>query len=135
MEAPCLKSSPHARGACIRSARRLFKNATVAGMAAYQALCAEAEKRLRRFWARLAREHLEWHKPFSKTLDESQAPFYKWFDDGLLNVSYNCLDRNLTNGNAERTAIIFEADDGTVSKLSYRELHQKYVSSPTASNH
>ena len=101
------------------------KNATVAGMAAYQALCAEAEKDYEGFWARLAREHLEWHKPFSKTLDESQAPFYKWFDDGLLNVSYNCLDRNLTNGNADRTAIIFEADDGTVSKLSYSELHQK----------
>ena len=102
-----------------------LKNATVAGMAAYQALCAEAEKDYEGFWARLAREHLEWHKPFSKTLDESQAPFYKWFDDGQLNVSYNCLDRNLTNGNADRTAIIFEADDGSVTKLSYRELHQK----------
>ena len=102
-----------------------LKNATVAGMAAYEALCAEAEKDYEGFWARLAREHLEWHKPFSKTLDESQAPFYKWFDDGQLNVSYNCLDRNLTNGNADRTAIIFEADDGSVSKLTYRELHKK----------
>ena len=98
-----------------------LKNANVAGMAAYEALCAEAEKDYEGFWARLAREHLEWHKPFSKTLDESQAPFYKWFDDGLLNVSYNCLDRNLTNGNADRTAIIFEAYDGTVCKLTYRD--------------
>lgn len=101
------------------------KHATVSGMPAYEALCAEAEKDYEGFWARLAREHLQWHKPFTKTLDESQAPFYKWFDDGLLNVSYNCLDRNLANGNADKTAIIFEADDGTVTKYNYRELHQK----------
>ena len=101
------------------------KHATVSGMPAYEALCAEAEKDYEGFWARLAREHLQWHKPFTKTLDESQAPFYKWFDDGLLNVSYNCLDRNLTNGNANKQAIIFEADDGTVTKYTYGELHQK----------
>jgi len=47
------------------------------------------------FWAKLAREELVWHKPFMRTLDDSQAPFYKWFDDGVLNVSYNCLDRKL----------------------------------------
>ena len=101
------------------------KNATVSGMEAYKALCAEAEKDYEGFWGRLARENLEWHKPFNTVLDESQAPFYKWFEDGQLNVSYNCLDRNLKNGNADRTAIIFEADDGTVTKLTYRELHQK----------
>ena len=47
------------------------------------------------FWARLARENLLWQKPFTKTLDESKAPFFKWFDDGELNASYNCLDRHL----------------------------------------
>ena len=47
-----------------------------------------------------------------RSLDESNAPFYKWFEDGELNVSYNCLDRNLANGNADKVAIIFEADDG-----------------------
>jgi acetyl-CoA synthetase len=101
------------------------KNAAIGSMQAYQALCEEAERDYEGFWARLARETLEWHKPFTKTLDESQAPFYKWFEDGLLNVSYNCLDRNLKNGNAEKTAIIFEADDAQVTKLSYRELHHK----------
>jgi acetyl-CoA synthetase len=63
--------------------------------------------------------------PFTRTLDESGAPFYKWFDDGELNVSYNCLDRNLENGNADKVAIIFEADDGAVTKVTYRELHQR----------
>ena len=53
------------------------------------------------------------------------APFYKWFDDGELNVSYNCLDRNLANGNADKVAIIFEADDGAVTKVTYRELYHR----------
>jgi len=101
------------------------KNAAVSGMDAYLALCQEAEKDYEGFWGRLAKEHLEWKKPFTKVLDESQAPFYKWFEDGQLNVSYNCLDRNLTNGNADKTAIIFEADDGTVTRLTYKELHTK----------
>ena len=83
------------------------KNATISGMEAYQALCAEAERDYDGFWSRQARETLDWHKPFTKGLDESQAPFYKWFEDGELNVSYNCLDRNLTNGNADKVAIIF----------------------------
>ncbi len=103
----------------------MTQNAAIPGMAAYNALCAEAEHDYEGFWARLARENLDWHKPFSTTLDESQAPFYKWFEDGQLNVSYNCLDRNLANGNAEKDAIIFEADDGKVTRLTYRELHHR----------
>jgi len=99
--------------------------ANVSGMAAYDKLCAEAANDYEGFWARLARENLDWHKPFTSTLDESQAPFYKWFGDGELNVSYNCLDRNLQNGNADKTAIIFEADDGQVTRASYRELYER----------
>ncbi len=77
------------------------------------------------FWAKLAQGELLWHKPFTKSLDESNAPFYKWFEDGDLNVSYNCLDRNLENGNAEKIAIIFEADDGAVTRVTYRELFHR----------
>jgi acetyl-CoA synthetase len=99
--------------------------ATVSGMAAYEKLCAEAERDYEGFWARLARETLDWHKPFTKVLDESDAPFYKWFDDGQLNASYNCLDRNLKNGNADKAAIIFEADDGAVTTATYRQLHER----------
>ncbi|MDH2916448.1 MAG: acetate--CoA ligase [Gallionella sp.] len=100
------------------------KQANVSGMAAYKAMCAEAEKDYAGFWSKLARETLLWHKPFTKTLDESNAPFYKWFEDGELNVSYNCLDRHLTT-QPEKTAIIFEADDGKVTRVSYRELHTR----------
>jgi len=103
----------------------MVKNAAIAGMDAYLALCREAEQDYEGFWRRLANEHLNWQKPFTRVLDESQAPFYKWFDDGELNVSHNCLDRNLDNGNADKTAIIFEADDGTVSRYTYRQFHAK----------
>ncbi|MBI1889506.1 MAG: acetate--CoA ligase [Burkholderiales bacterium] len=100
-------------------------NATISGMDAYQALCAEAERNYEGFWAKLAKENIEWKKPFTRTLDESDAPFYKWFDDGELNVSYNCLDRNLANGNADKVAIIFESDGGDVTRVTYRQLYEK----------
>jgi len=102
----------------------LKKNAAVSGMAAYKALCEEAEKDYEGFWARLARELLVWHKPFTEVLDESKAPFYRWFGDGELNVSYNCLDRHLAT-KGDKTALIFEADDGTVTHVSYRSLYHR----------
>ncbi len=104
-------------------AEDFVRQANISGMPAYRALCDEAERDFEGFWARLARENLVWTKPFTRTLDESKAPFYRWFDDGELNVSYNCLDVNLSNGNAEKVAIIFEGDDGQVTKITYRELH------------
>ncbi|MBC3880368.1 acetate--CoA ligase [Undibacterium sp. LX40W] len=100
-------------------------NAAISGMDAYNALCAEAAADYEGFWAKLARENLHWHKPFTTVLDESQAPLYKWFDDGLLNVSYNCLDVNIQKGLGDKTAIIFEADGGDVTNVSYKELHAK----------
>ncbi|WP_395009937.1 acetate--CoA ligase [Undibacterium sp.] len=99
--------------------------AAISGMDAYKALCAEAAADYEGFWARLAREHLHWHKPFTKTLDESEAPLYKWFDDGLLNVSYNCLDVNLQKGLGDKVAVIFESDGGEVTKITYKDLHAK----------
>jgi acetyl-CoA synthetase len=96
--------------------------AHVSGMPAYQALVAEAEADHAGYWARQAREFLSWKTPFSQTLDSSNAPFYKWFEDGTLNVSYNCLDRHVEAGRGARTALIFEADDGAVRKVSYAEL-------------
>ncbi|WP_303784147.1 acetate--CoA ligase [Azovibrio restrictus] len=98
------------------------KNAAVSGMDAYKALCAEAEQDYEGYWARHARELVSWQTPFTQVLDESDAPFYKWFSDGKLNVSYNCLDRNIEAGNGDKTAIIFEADDGQVTKVTYKEL-------------
>ena len=101
---------------------RATKGARIAGMDAYRALCAEAERDFEGFWARLAREGVVWTKPFTKTLDESNAPFYKWFGDGELNASANCLDRHMGTPVEHKTAIVFEADDGSVTKISYRDL-------------
>ncbi|MGZ5785973.1 MAG: acetate--CoA ligase [Ramlibacter sp.] len=98
------------------------KAARISGMAAYNALCEEASKDFEGFWARLARDNVAWTRPFTKTLDESSAPFYKWFEDGELNASANCLDKHVGTATENKTAIVFEADDGVVTKVSYKEL-------------
>jgi acetyl-CoA synthetase len=100
----------------------VVKAARVSGMEAYNALCAEAAQDFEGFWARLARANVAWTKPFTRTLDESNAPFYKWFDDGELNASANCLDKHMGTPNENKTAVIFEADDGAVTKTTYKEL-------------
>ncbi len=98
--------------------------ANVSGMAARQALVARAEADYEGFWADMARANISWKKDFSKILDESNAPFYKWFHDGELNVSYNCLDRHLPE-KADKTALIFEADDGAVTRVTYQALYNQ----------
>ena len=100
------------------------KNANVSGMGAYNALCAEAEQDYEGFWAKLARELLVWDKPFTKTLNEDNAPFYKWFEDGELNVSANCLDKHLATI-PNKKAIIFEADNGDTKSVTYKELYHQ----------
>ena len=101
------------------------KNAHIAGMPAYQALCKEAETDYEGYWARQAKELISWKTPFTKVLDESKAPFFKWFEDGTLNASYNCLDRNIEKGLGNKTALIFEADGGEVTRITYSELLAK----------
>jgi len=101
------------------------EQAHVKGMAAYQALVAESEADYQGYWARLAREFVTWQTPFTQVLNDSEAPFFKWFEDGRLNVSYNCLDRNVERGLGDKVAIIFEADDGAVTKVTYSELLAK----------
>jgi acetyl-CoA synthetase len=104
--------------------QQTLEQATISSMDAYRALCAEADRDYEGFWGKLARELLIWHKPFTKILDESKAPFYRWFDDGELNVSYNCIDRHLAS-KGDKTAIIFEADDGTSTPVTYRSLYHQ----------
>ena len=74
------------------------------------------------FWTDLAAQELTWHTPFTVGLDATRAPNYRWFSDGRLNASYNCLDVHL-NTRAEKTAVIFEGEPGDVRRLTYRELH------------
>lgn len=101
---------------------RATAGATISGIEAYRKLAQEAEQDPEGFWRRQANEQLTWSKPFTQVLDESDPPFYRWFGDGELNVSANCLDVHVDNGRGEKTAILFEADDGTVTPITYREL-------------
>ncbi|NDE88505.1 MAG: acetate--CoA ligase [Micrococcales bacterium] len=73
------------------------------------------------FWADQARA-LHWHKPFSQSLDFSDAPFAKWFADGKLNASYNCLDRHVLAGRGDRVALLFEGEPGDTKSYTYSEL-------------
>jgi acetyl-CoA synthetase len=74
------------------------------------------------FWADLAATEIDWHRPFTVPLDDTDAPNYRWFADGQLNVSHNCLDVHL-DAAGEKVAIVFEGEPGDVRKLTYRELH------------
>ena len=101
------------------------KNAAISGMAGYDALTSQFEADYEGTWARLARETVHWQTPFTQVLDESNAPFYKWFEDGKVNASYQSLDANLKNGNADKLAVVFEADDQAITRITYRELHTR----------
>jgi len=74
------------------------------------------------FWADLARRELTWHTPFSVSLDDAAAPNYRWFTDGRLNVSFNCVDVHLRD-RGDKTAVIFEGEPGDTRRLSFRKLH------------
>ncbi len=94
-------------------------NVTAQQLAAMRQAAAEDHEG---FWAELARQEISWHTPFSVVLDASRAPHFQWFGDGRMNVSHNCLDRHLEQ-RGDKTAIIFEGEQGDVRRLSYRELH------------
>ncbi len=85
-------------------------------------LYTEAKSDRLAFWAKQSRELVSWHKPFTRTLDWSEAPVAKWFDDGELNVAYNCLDRHVEAGNGDRVAIHWEGEPGDTRDLTYAEL-------------
>lgn len=74
------------------------------------------------FWAHQARDLLQWEKPFTRTLDWSNPPFAKWFDDGELNVAVNCLDRHVAAGLGERVALHWEGEPGDSRDVTYAEL-------------
>jgi acetyl-CoA synthetase len=76
------------------------------------------------FWSDLAIAEIEWHRPFTVPLDDSRAPNYRWFTDGQLNVSHNCLDVHLAT-RADKPALIFEGEPGDIRKLTYAQLHQE----------
>jgi len=102
----------------------VVKNANVSGMKSYEALVDKFKNDYLGAWSELAKELLIWNKPYTKILNDKDAPFYKWFEDGKINASYNCLDRHLKT-QPNKTAIIFEADDEKVTSITYLDLYEK----------
>ncbi len=98
------------------------EGSNIASMEAYKNLVAHFNSDYEGTWRGLANEHLIWRKPFSTVLNDSNAPFFKWFEEGELNLSENCLDRHVNAGHGERTAIIWEGEPGDVRKISYQAL-------------
>ncbi|MEY4408991.1 MAG: acetate--CoA ligase [Actinomycetota bacterium] len=93
----------------------------VANAIAKPELYEEAKTDRLQFWADKAND-LHWHKPFTQVLDWSNAPFAKWFHDGELNVSYNCLDRHVEAGWGKRVALFFEGEPGDQKVYTYLDL-------------
>jgi acetyl-CoA synthetase len=99
------------------------QQAFIKSRAELDALRARAEADHEGFWGELARTEMDWQTPFTTILDESKAPHYQWFNDGKLNLSYNCLDRHLAE-RGNKTAIVFEGEQGDTRHISYSELHR-----------
>jgi acetyl-CoA synthetase len=94
----------------------------VATAVATAALYDEAAADRLGFWAKQSRDLLHWHKDFTKDLDWSNAPFATWFEDGEINVAYNCLDRHVLAGNGDRIALHWEGEPGDGRDITYAEL-------------
>ena len=97
------------------------QNAAIKSMDEYWELQNRAKEDYEGFWKSFADEKIDWLAPYDKVLDESDAPFYKWFTNGKLNVCNQCVDRHLAD-KADKTAILFEGDRGDVEHISYAEL-------------
>jgi acetyl-CoA synthetase len=95
------------------------KNALLSDPAVYD----EAERDWKGWWLRQAKE-LDWFVEPSETLDDSNPPFYKWFSDGKINASYNCLDRHVEAGNGDRVAFHWRGEEGEERDLTYADLHR-----------
>ena len=99
------------------------KNARIGSMQAYEAMMKETLEDYEGFWKKQADAKIDWLSPYEKVLDESEAPFYKWFTKGKMNVSNQCIDRHLAD-KADKTAILFEGDRGDVEHITYAQLSQ-----------
>ncbi|MEZ5321606.1 MAG: acetate--CoA ligase [Microthrixaceae bacterium] len=97
---------------------------TATALVADESMYAEAEADPEGFWARQARELLTWDRDFSTVL-EWEPPHARWFADGTLNVSRNCLDRHVDAGAGDKVAIHWEGEPGDTRTLTYRELRDE----------
>lgn len=100
------------------------KDAHIKSMDEYWKLQNQAIEDYEGYWKGFADEKIDWIEPYDTVLDESNAPFYKWFSKGKLNVSNQCIDRHLAD-KADQNAIIFEGDKGDVEHITYAQLSER----------
>jgi acetyl-CoA synthetase len=84
----------------------------------------EAERDWKGWWVRQAKE-LHWFREPKQDLDDSDPPFYKWFADGKINASYNCVDRHVEAGNGDRVAFHWRGEEGEERDITYADLHKE----------
>jgi acetyl-CoA synthetase len=111
--------------------KRLFQppaefsqKAHIKSLEEYQALYDKAKADPQAFWAELASQELDWFQNWDTVLDW-QPPFAKWFVNGKINISYNCLDRHLTTWRKNKAALIWEGEPGDSRTLTYAQLHRE----------
>ena len=85
-----------------------------------------------KFWESFANSEIDWFEPFETVLDKANAPFFKWFKEGKLNITYNCLDRHIKNGIGNKTALIWEGEPGDYRKYTYQELLEEVCKAANA---
>ncbi len=101
-----------------------FNSPLIQNMCEYKDLVSKFEEDYEGTWAKFAKEKIDWFKPFEQTLNQSNPPFYKWFEGGSLNVAYQCIDRHLST-KKNKAAIIFEGDNGDTEVITYLELFNR----------
>ncbi len=102
--------------------KEFSKNALIKNFKELIELKEAAKKDSIKFWDDYANSEIDWFEPYQTVLDDKNAPFYKWFPEGKLNISYNCLDRHIKNGLSDKTALIWQGEPGDDKKFTYREL-------------
>ncbi|MEA5572712.1 acetate--CoA ligase [Calothrix sp. UHCC 0171] len=101
------------------------QKAQVKSLADYETLYNKAKANPEAFWAELAETELHWFQKWDTTLDWTNPPFAKWFVNGKINISYNCIDRHLTTWRKNKAAIIWEGEPGDSRTITYAQLHRE----------
>uniref|UniRef100_A0A7V3PTU4 Acetate--CoA ligase n=1 Tax=candidate division WOR-3 bacterium TaxID=2052148 RepID=A0A7V3PTU4_UNCW3 len=84
----------------------------------------ERARDLEWYWGEMAKE-LDWFKPWTKVLDESKAPFYRWFVDGKFNIAHNCVDRHMKTAVKDKIAYIYHSEPGEREIWTYEKLYKE----------
>ncbi len=104
--------------------REYAKQARIKNMCEYEELCLQAEEDYIGYWDKMAKEKIDWFEPYHTVLDESNAPFYKWFEGGKLNVTHQCIGRHLKT-RKNKAALIWEGEDGSRRIITYLLLYYR----------